>query len=155
MEVGELKKKYEQLAKKHKLPSFDELNSDFEIDKLDRESNNLLRAIRKLIMEKIVNSMSFLEMLVNPINAPRMYVPYIATMEVGDKKIIDEIYSSLAGLSVLSLELEINSEEKDEAVLINSVLGKWKELKPKFSQILKNIKEPKNSVAKKERSYFG
>jgi len=155
MEVAELKKKYEQLAKKHKLPSFDELNSDFEIDKLDRESNNLLRAIRKLIMEKIVNSMSFLEMLVNPINAPRMYMPYIVTMEVMDKKIIDEIYSSLAGLSVLSLELEINSEEKDEAVLINSVLGKWKELKPKFSQILKNIKEPKNSVAKKERSYFG
>src|SRR3989344_3704979 len=139
MEVEEFKKKYLQIGKRHKLPSFDELNLDFEIDKLDKDSDNLLRAIRKITMEKIVNSMGFLEMLVNPVNAPRMYIPYVRTMSVEDKKIIDEIYSSLAELSVLSLELEIYSGEGEEAVLINSVFEKWKEIKPKFRQILKSM----------------
>lgn len=155
MEVEEFKKKYAQISKRHKLPSFDELNLDFEIDKLDKDSDNLLRCIRKVMMEKIVNSITFLEMLVNPVNAPRMYIPYIRTMGVEDRKIIDEIYSSLAELSVLSLELEIYSSEADEAVLVNNVFEKWKEVKPKFRQILKNMKAPKNSIEKKERSYFG
>ena len=155
MEVEEFKKKYLQIGKRHKLPSFDELNLDFEIDKLDKDSDNLLRAIRKIMMEKIVNSMGFLEMLVNPVNAPRMYIPYVRTMSVEDKKIIDEIYSSLAELSVLSLELEIYSGEGEEAVLINSVFEKWKEIKPKFRQILKSMKAPRNFSEKKERSYFG
>ena len=60
MNIAELKKRYENLTKKYKIPGFVELNKDFEIEKLDKEIDFLLRAIRKLIMEKIVNSMSFL-----------------------------------------------------------------------------------------------
>ena len=155
MELKDFKKEYERLAKKYKMPEFNELNKDFEIDKLDKDTDNLLRAIRKVIMEKVVNSMSFLEMLVNPVNAPRMYLPFIQTMSIEDRKAIDNIYSSLADLSLLSLELEISSLEEEEAKLIKTSFSKWNELKPLFKQILQNIKKPRSFVNRKERSYFG
>ncbi len=155
MELSKLKKEYGKLKEKYKLPDFKEINMDFEIDKLDKEMDNVLKAIRKIMMEKIVNSMSFLEMLLNPVNAPRMYQPFIRTMIVDDKKAIDDIYSSLADLSLISLDLEIESSEKGEAELINLTFSKWGELKPKFGQILKSIKQPRDANVKKERSYFG
>ena len=155
MELSDLKKKYENFAKKHKLPSFSELNVDFEIDKLDKNTESVLRSIRKLMMEKIVNSMSFLEMLLNPMSSPRMYLPFIRTMGVEDKKKIDDIYSALADLSLFSLNLEIDSEEKAEAELIKNTFEKWNSLKPLFRDIIQGIRAPKNFVVKKERSYFG
>ena len=155
MELLKLKKEYDKLKDKYKLPSFKELNADFEIDKLDKEIDNVLRAIRKIMMEKIVNSMSFLEMLLNPVNAPRMYLPYVRTMSIEDKKTIDNIYSALADLSLVSLDLEINSSEKGEADLINLTFNKWGELKLGFGQILKSMKQPRDFEVKKERSYFG
>ena len=155
MELSKFKEEYEKIAKKYKLPAFKELNNDFEIDKLDKENDNILRAIRKVMMEKIVNSMAFLDMLVNPINAPRMYLPYIRTMSIEDKKIIDNLYSALADLSLLSLDLEIDSKEQKEAELINIVFKKWDESKSGFRQILINIKSPKSFNNRKEKSYLG
>lgn len=154
MKLKELKKEYLRLEKKYKLPKFIELNRDFEIDKLDKDTDLLLRAVRKLMMEKIVNSMSFLEMLVNPVNAPRMYIPYVRTMSLEDRKIIDKIYVELAGLTLLSLELEIESNEKNEADVIKRAFSVWQGLKPVFRIILNNIKKPRN-FEKRERSYFG
>jgi len=156
MNLEEFKKEYEKSAKKYGLPSFEKLNLDFEIDKLDKDTSSLLRMIRKLMMEKIVNSMTFLDMLLNPVNAPRMYFPFIRTINIDEKKIIDKIYSKLADLSLLSLDLEIDSNEKSEANLIKKTFNSWNQLKPDFRQILSNIKKPKNlDNNKKERSYFG
>ncbi len=155
MELKELKSEYEKLAKKYGLPSFEEIVLDFEIDKLEKDTEFLLRAIRKLMMEKIVNSINFLEMLLNPVNTPRMYLPFIRMMDIEDKKMIDNIYSVLAELTLVSLDLEIDSNDKAEAELIKKVFDKWKELKPSFRAIINNIKKPKNFVNKKERSYFG
>src|SRR5688572_7419537 len=109
MELECLKKEYEVLAKKYSLSSFNDLNNDFEIEKQDKQSDTLLKVIRKIVMDKIVNSITFLEMLVNPINAPRMYLPYIRAMSVEDRKSIEDIYNVLAELSLLSLDLEIDS----------------------------------------------
>ncbi len=156
MELDVLKKEYEKLVKKYNLPNFKDIDLDFEIDKFDKDTDFLLRAIRKIVMEKVVNSMTFLEMLINPVNAPRMYLVYIRSMSVEDKKIIDDIYSALADLSVLSLDLEIDSNEKSEAELIKKVYEKWVSMKPGFRKILSNMKSPKEIPNnKKDRSYFG
>ena len=89
MDLKELKKHYEILSKKYKLPSFKELNEDFDIEKIDKESDILLKVVRKVMMEKIVNSLGFIEMLLNPMNSPRMYHAYLNSMSVEDKKAID------------------------------------------------------------------
>lgn len=155
MDLKTLKKEYGILSKKYKLPEFSDLSHDFEIDKIDKDTDYLLRNIRKLMMEKIVNSMSFLEMFNNPMNSPRMYLPFIKTLTVEDRKLIDSIYFSFADLSMASLELEIGSSEKKEAELINLVFNTWNKLKPNFLGILESMKKPREFDNKKERTYFG
>jgi len=155
MELADLIKSYSALAKKYKLPSFKELNEDFEIDKIDRESECLLRLVRKVIMEKIVNSLAFLDMILNPINAPRVYLAYLKSLGSEDKKNIDKIYDVLSELSVFSLDLEIDYSEKNEAELIIKIYKVWNSIKPNFRSILASMKKPVVNNIRKERSFYG
>ncbi len=155
MELKDLKKGYDELAKKFKIPGFKEINQDFEVDKIDRDTDNILRAIRKAMMDKIVNSLGFVEMLLNPANAPRLYHGFLKTMTSEEKQILDKMYGLLSELSVSSLELEIDSSDKLEAELIKRVQESWNSAKPDFKRILAKVKNPINDVVKKEKSYFG
>ncbi len=155
MELKDFKNLYSELGKKYDLPSFKELNENFEIEKIERHSETLLRAIRKVMMEKILSSLGFVEMLLNPMNAPRMYLSYIRSIGQEDRECIDKIYSSFSEVSVLALDAEIDYSEKTEAELIKKILVTWKKAQPEFRKILTKMKIPSNSKAKKERSYFG
>ncbi|MBX4212499.1 hypothetical protein KW787_03545 [Candidatus Pacearchaeota archaeon] len=154
MELKMLREQYSFLAKKYSLPSFNELNEDFEIDKIDRESDTLIRVVRKVMMEKIVNSLTFLEMLINPVNTPRIYFSYIRSITPEDKKIIDELYTIFGELSISSLDLEIDYSEKKESDVVRKIYSTWKATKPNFRVIIANMRKP-NGFTKKEKSYFG
>ncbi len=121
MELDELKKEYGRLGKKYSLPEFGEVNEAFEIEKIDRDSDSLMRVVRKVMMEKVVSSLGFVEMLLNPMNAPRMYIAYINSMSVDDKKSIEKIYSDLARVSVDALNCEIDYSEKAEAEVVKDI----------------------------------
>ena len=154
MDLKDLKKLYGELAGKYKLPSFSELNEDFEIEKIKRGEETLLRTVRKTMMEKIVNSMNFLEFLLNPVNAPRLYLPYIKSMTSDDRKDIDELYGKLAEVMLAALGLEIEYSEKGEAEMIKRASNVWNESKPGFNKIIAKLQKPV-TFEKKERSYFG
>ena len=155
MEISNLKNNYEVLVKRYKLPLFKELNENFEVDKIDKDTECLLRLLRKVMMEKIVNSLGFLEILLNPVNTPRLYANYARSMSIEDRKELERIYSVLGELSINSLDLEIDYSEKKEADMINSINGAWNSVKPGFRKILTNLKIPAGSSNKKEKSYFG
>jgi len=155
MELEDLKEEYVKLGKEYKLPSFKELEEGFEIAKIEKDTETILRAVRKVMMEKVVSSLGFVEMLLNPMNAPRMYLNYIKLMGGEDKKSIEKIYSSLADLSVYSLEREVDYDEKGEAELIQKIFDTWGNVRPEFRKILASMKKPNNSSMMKERSYFG
>ena len=68
--LPEFKKKYAKLEKKHNLPSFNQMNRDFQIEKLaEVETDYLIREIRKFSGEKFFNYFRFIESLLNPSNA--------------------------------------------------------------------------------------
>jgi hypothetical protein len=155
MELKEFKKIYSELEKKYRLPAFNKINEDFDIEKIDRDSEIVTRNIRKVMMEKIINSLTFLEMLLNPVNSPRMYLSYIKNMSLEDKNVIEEIYSDLSTLSVEVLDLEIDSAEKIEASMVIKIFDVWQLQKPRFRRIFTNMKKPNNISTKKEKTYFG
>lgn len=155
MELKELKREYEKSRKKFKLPSFEELNQAFEIEKLDQDTELLLRIVRKHMMDKIVNSLSFVEMLLNPVSAPRMYQGYVKLMTAQDRKNLEEIYRAFAELVVGSLEREIVYDEKGEAQMILRIFRTWRSIGEDFVKIFENIRRPRGNFVKKERSYFG
>tara|TARA_Y100000034_G_scaffold67371_1_gene81263 strand:- start:1230 stop:1697 length:468 start_codon:yes stop_codon:yes gene_type:complete len=155
MELDELKMEYGEFEKKYKLPGFKELNEYFEIDKIDKENDSMLRVVRKVMMEKVVNALQFLDSLINPVNAPRIYHNYVKVMSVEDKKVIDEIYDVLGEVSLKSLGLEMDYDEKAEAELIKETFKKWEKIKGPMKKIIGKMVRPEGDGVKKDRSYFG
>lgn len=157
--IKELRKEYALLSKKYKLPEFDKLNEDFEIEKLEnKETAYFVRAVRKVVMEKIVNSLSFLEMLMNPVNVPRMYLICVKSLNQKDMNSIERIYGVFSDIILSALQLEIEYSEKHEAEMINQVYEKWNSVKKPFNEIISRLKcssllNPES--IKKEKSYFG
>ncbi|MCA9485946.1 MAG: hypothetical protein KC506_03825 [Nanoarchaeota archaeon] len=155
MELEDFKKEYSLKAKKFKLPDFGNLEENFEMGKVETD-DLVLRSVRKTMMERAINTLGFFEMLLNPMNAPRMYHGFLNSLTTGDTKKIEEMYAKLAGLSVASLEREIDYSEKGEAELIVEISKTWDSIKPDFKEILGKMKSPGNgNNGKRERSYFG
>lgn len=146
---------YDGLAKQYELPNFKILNTDFELEKINQESVTILRVVRKTMMDKIVNTISFLEMLLNPVNAPRIYIPYLKVMTVEDRNVLDKLYSTFGKLSLQTLPLEIDYSEKDEAVMIKNIYKTWEENKKSLKLILLKVATPTTGFIKREKSYFG
>jgi len=153
-ELEDLKKDYSELEKKYKLPSFDEINDNFEIEKMDRKSDVLLKIIRKVMMDKVINIMNFLEMFLNPMNAPRMYHGYLKAMAESDKKVVEGIYGQLADLIFISLERDIKYDVAKEAEVVKKIIDVWSKVSVDLDGLIIKMKNPGESV-KKEKSYFG
>ncbi len=155
MELKELKNLYSNYEKKYKLPGFNQLNEQFEIEKIDRESEILMRVIRKIMMDKIVNSLAFLDMIANPMNAPRIYLSFIKSISDKDKEVMDKLYDSFGSLSLSCLALELDYSEKKEAEMVKNIYENWEKARPEFSDLLKRVHKPVKNDVKKEKSYFG
>jgi hypothetical protein len=155
MELKEIKKEYDVLARKYKLPDFKTLNEELEAERVNHESDTVLRAVRKAMMEKIINMLGFLEMFINPVNVPRMYMPYIKAIGAGDKKEIDRIYEDFSAITMEGLDLEVDYSEKAEAEFIRKVFDKWNSIKPSMRSIIANMRRPKSEDNKRERNYYG
>jgi len=155
MEPTHIKKDYESLVEKYNLPSYKEVADNFEVDKIDKETEYVLRAVRKAMMEKIVNSLGFMEMLLTQANVPGIYLSFVKSMTQEDRQDVEKIYKTLADLSLASLDLEIDYSEKGEAELIKRALNDWNSIKPEFRRILGKIKNPNFNGLKRERSYYG
>ena len=155
MELKEFKKEYHKLEVKYKLPRFEELNESFEIEKLENDTEILLRVVRKNMTEKIMSYLSFVEMLLNPVNLPQMYVPFLKGLNAGGKERLNKLYGAYAELVVDSLENEIDYNEKREAELICKINKIWKDSVGDFKKILEEVRNPADTSMRKEKSYFG
>lgn len=155
MEIRELKESYMKVAGNYGLPGFEQVNEIFEIEKIEHESECLPRAIRKAMLEKVFNTLAFLEMLLNPVNAPRMYLSYVKQMSVNDKQLIEKLYGELGGLSLQALPLEVEYNEKSEAEMILDIYKTWNSLRPDLKKLMNIIGMPIENLSKKERTYFG
>ena len=154
IKLEELKKHYAELQKKNDLPSFDDINEVFEIEKIDRETEILPKLIRRLMMDRVINVLGFIEMLMNPAQAPRMYHSFLNVATDKDQKLIGEIYEKLAKLFFEGLENDSKYDEKKEILLIKRILSDWEGLEKDLEKLVSRIKDPGDAV-KKDKAYFG
>jgi len=155
--LEKLKKEYKKFCKKYKLPKFSELNQEFEIEKIqEKETDFLLREIRRAISDKIAAFLRFFELFLNPQNAPVFILVLLKKLNAKDKKISEKIYHQLVKFELSSLNLDIVYNEKKESEFIKQINEGWKKLKPYLKEFSKTIerKEVKEKV-KKRKSYFG
>jgi len=155
--LDKLKKQYSELKKKYKLPSFDELNQDFDVEKLqEKETEHLVKNMRRIMVEKIANIVRFLELIYSPGESPTpMFVfAMMKNIKPETKKVIEKLYKELSSIEISSLPLDIHHDEKAEAIFVYDTYKKWASFKPELSEITKklSISSKKESKA---RGYLG
>src|SRR4030042_4612405 len=128
--LEKLKKDYDKLRKKYNLPAFKEVNEAFDIEEVaEQETECLLRQIRKHMMDKVVAYLRFIEMLLNPSNAPMFFFALVKGLTASDKRLLDHLYERLGEFEIDVIALDCKYNEKEEADFINKAVLKWKDIK--------------------------
>lgn len=155
--LEKIKKQYEPLKKKYKLPEFSKLNEEFEIEKIqERETDFLLREIRRAISDKVAAFLRFFELFVNPQAAPVFVLISLKNLTSKEKEIIERTYKELVELELAAVNRDISYNEAKEAQSILRVLKKWQEIKPELEEVTTAILKVQEKVSeKKGKSYFG
>ena len=155
--LEKLKKDYEVLRKKYSLPDFKKLNEDFGIDKAtETETDILIREVRRLIGDKIVNYMRFIENLINPMNVPMFIFSIIKLLDAEEKKKLSEIYQELMKKEIQFIELDLEFDEKKEAEFIKDSYEFWQGIKKDLLKIIGKIQNKwDNKSEANSKGYFG
>ena len=155
--LEDLKKEYLKLQKKYNLPEFDKLNRDFEIEKAtERETDFLIREIRKIIIDKAIAYLRFSEMLLNPTNAPLFFLTLVKGLTPQDKKILEKIYEKLGAFEIDVIELDIEYNEKDEADFIKKISKEWKSVGEDMKKIVEGLRRNwTQKSSKSDKGYLG
>jgi hypothetical protein len=156
-ELAKLKENYKKIEKTHYLPEFDKLNSEFAIEKLaEIETDFLVREVARIMAEKFSNYMRFVELVLNPSNAPMFIFSIIKTMGESEKKKFAEIYKELAKIELNLIELDVDFSEKKEADFINNSYKTWMNMKKDFQEVIEKIRENwDNKSENGNKGYFG
>jgi len=128
---------YEELKEKYNLPSYDELDFEFELDK---EAKYPLRDIRRKINSKLHIFLDILQSIIQPETSDltQMYEAHYYTEE--DKQKALNLYKRLMIYSRTSDEIAIKYNEEDEANFINELFQKWEEIKDEMYFFIKKMK---------------
>lgn len=156
-ELEELKNNYKKLQERYKLPLFKGLNEDFDIEKIaEHETDCLLREVRKIVMDKVIAYLRFIEMLINPSNAPIFFLALVKGLTSQDKRVLERMYEKLGSFEIDAIELDARYDEKEEVDFIKKICKEWKSISEdmiKLTEILRRNWNQKSS--KNERDYFG
>ena len=156
-DLDKFKKEYSVLETKHKLPTFDQLNRDFQIEKIaEVETDFLIREIRKAISDKPYTYLRFVETLINPANAPMSVLSLVKTLGADEKDKLTEIYKKLVRNEVMLIEADIDFSEDKEVKFINETYKIWQEIKKDLLEVLEVVnKSWDNKPESNGKNYFG
>jgi len=155
-ELETIKEKYQKTQEKYNLPTFEQLNADFDISKAECDTETILRDIRKIMIGKFSSWLNFIETLLNPTNGSMFHMYLVKSIGEKEKQTLMEIFSQLGEIEIHAIKQEINYNEEQEADFIRNNFKKWQDMKKPLTEIIDFLKtnwEQKSS--KKEKSYFG
>ncbi|MEK6923314.1 MAG: hypothetical protein AABW84_01305 [Nanoarchaeota archaeon] len=123
-----LKENYEKVKKKYKLPTFEEMDDEFEIRKIDYDSI-LIREIRRAISNKLIYFSDMLDPILNPHESLRSTIEsnFFNEEDIKDMAIF---YKRIWHLLHISANTSLSSEA-DEVKFINDIWLEWPKLKKK------------------------
>ncbi len=155
--LEELKRKYESLRKKYNLPEFSKLNEDFEIERVaEKETDFVMRETRKVMMDKVLAYLRFVELLISPTNAPLFFLALVKGINGEEKKIFERIYERLGIMEIDVIELDNEYSEKAEAEFVKKTHAEWQEIKKSMQSVVEGLRRGWNQTStKKDKNYLG
>ncbi len=156
MKEANIKEDYEAIAKKHKLPKYEILNEDFELDFI-KEKPFLLKQIRRKMNEKVIFFCRIVESLLYPNPQNIINASELNSFSSEKKSQLEKIYKELMYFERSSLFLDVHPEEKKEVEYINNLLNSWTRIKKDIEETVKIMQESwKKEIKETEKNdYFG
>jgi hypothetical protein len=153
MDKWSIKEDYNKL--KHKLPKFDDINNEFELEFI-KDKPFLLRQIRRRMNEKVIFFCRIIEGVLYPTQQHITNVTEIKNFSETKKKEVHKIYKSLMQYERQSLLLDVTPYDKEDVKFINDVFNFWKKTKKEMENIVKLMKESwKKEFSSEKNNYFG
>lgn len=155
MAASKVKKLYETLRKKYRLPGFDELDQEFEVSAIEAESG-LLREIRKQISEKVGDVSSLFQSVLQP-DTNLVDLSESRVFNEAEKQRLFELFKRLMVADRAMAGLSIENDEKLDAAFIKSFHAEWKKLKPELVKFIKRLRDgwEKETEEGEEAGYMG
>lgn len=152
-----LKKEYRIFQERYNLPSFEQLNEDFNIEKAaETEVELLLREIRRFISDKLSNYLRFIEAILNPVNVQMFVYSLVRLLEKDEKEKLTEIYKKLSKNELELIKLDLKYSEEKEVKFIRESYAMWQEIKKDLILIFQKVKENwDNKSESRSKDYFG
>ncbi len=156
LSIKGIKEIYDPLIKKYSLPSYKELNEEFDISKIDVSNETILSDIRKAIINKLSAVLNFVELLLNPTNGSMFHMYLVKSTNGVEKEILNRLFDKLGSLEIDSFKLDIDYSEKAEAEFISNSFKEWDSMKDDLNSIMSSLKKNWHvNSSRKEKSYFG
>jgi hypothetical protein len=141
-DLAKLKENYRKLQAKHNLPSFDNLNEDFQIEKVaESETDFILKEVRTCITDKFFNYLRFIESILTPNNVPIFVFAITKTLGQKEREKLMELYKKIAKIDVDMIELDLQYSEEKEAKSVKTYYEMWQEIKKELIGIVNVIKK--------------
>ena len=152
-----LKENYSKLASQYGLPSYEELDKDFEL-LYARELFEISRPlvfIRRRICDKIGWTCGMLQGLIQPNPGSMLSIEESSffTKEEKQENFV-KLLKSLMYFTRKSIALDLESTNEEEAEFIKEICKKWAEIKPTIKKISEQLKDGwKNDKESKKVSH--
>jgi len=151
-----IKEAYEKLAKKHNLPSYNEVNNELEISDIESEEF-LLRHVRKKVSERIESMASVIGSILQPSADSLSDMHECRFFDDKDKGKIVDIYKKLMTFDRVAIEADIRQEESADAALIADFFRELPAIKKDILPFMEKMKTcwKKETEIEENLEYFG
>ena len=155
----EFKKRYEELSKKYKLPSYEELDTEFELLYFQNimEISFPLRYVRRRIGDRVNWFIGFFQGILNPNPSSLINLEESKFFSKEDKDKMVSLVKDMVIFERESLILDLAQDEKKDAEFIRNGVKRWTEFKKELEQYCIKLKEGwKAETSEEEKEeYFG
>ena len=141
--MKDLKQRYNELANKYNTPSFEELDPDFELLYFKElcEISKPLAFARRRIYDKIGWICSMIQTLMQPNSGSPISIEESSFFTKDEKQDFVNLLKQMMYFERLSIHLDIESTEQEDADFIKEAVGKWQEIKPQIKKITSQLKQ--------------
>ncbi len=131
---------YKKLEAKYKLPDFEILTQDFDIEKIiDKEPIFLIREIRRVINDKITSYLQLFEVLINPTSPPMFIFKILKNTKREEKEKIQNFYDILSKTQIKVMQLDSVYIEDKEVEFINETFSTWQKMKHEIYSLFEHF----------------
>ena len=152
--MQDFKQEYEKLIKKYNLPSYENLDEEFELLYIAEicEISRPLSFVRRRINDKIGWVCNMLQSILQPNPSSLVSMQESAMFSKEQKEECQQLLKELMYVNRLSVYLDIDIEEKKNAEYIKTTFTLWKKMKPQISAIAQTLYQGWKENPKKEHS---